>query len=147
MDDNKILRDLNTTGEVTLKLQKDTLVLTRDAFLVVTSSKQGFTAESDGGITVGLTTELTDQLIHEGVVRDVIRLVQIMRKNANFAVEDRINIHGSFDGTVGEAVRTHKDHFMNETLTINMADEFKPSEYEETFKVADVEVRLGIDRV
>ena len=36
---------------------------------------------------------------------------------------------------------------MNETLTINMADEFKPSEYEDTFKVAGVEVRLGIDRV
>jgi len=147
MDGNKILRDLNTTGEVTLKLQADTLVLTRDAFLVVTSSKQGFTTESDGGITVGLTTELTDQLVQEGVVRDVIRLVQIMRKNANFAVEDRINIYGSFDGTVGEAVRAYKDYFMNETLTINMAGEFKPSEYEDTFKVAGVEVRLGIDRV
>ena len=82
-----------------------------------------------------------------GVVRDVIPLVQIMSKNAKFAVEDRINIHGSFDGTVGEAVRAHKDYFMNETLTINMANEFKPSEYEDTFKVADVEVRLGIDRV
>ena len=95
MDDNKILRDLNTTGEVTLNLQADTLVLPRDAFLIVTSSKQGFTAESDGGITVGLNTELTDRLVQEGVVRDIIRLVQIMRKNANFAVEDRINIYGS----------------------------------------------------
>jgi len=86
-------------------------------------------------------------LVQEGVVRDVIRLVQIMRKNANFAVEDRINIYGSFGGTVGQAVRVHKDYFMNETLTINMADEFKPSEYEDTFKVAGVKVRLGIDRV
>ena len=147
MDGNKILRDLNKTGEVTLQLKTDALILSRDAFLVVTNSKQGFTAESDGGITVGLTTELTDELVQEGVVRDVIRLVQIMRKNANFAVEDRINIYGSFGGTVGQAVRVHKDYFMNETLTINMADEFKPSEYEDTFKVAGVKVRLGIDRV
>ena len=51
-----------------------------------------------------------------------------MRKNANFAVEDRINIYGSLDGTIGEAVLAYKDYFMNETLTINMADEFKPSE-------------------
>ena len=147
MDDNKILHDLNTTGEVTLKLQADTLVLTRDAFLVVTSSKQGFTAESDGGITVGLTTELTDQLVQEGVVRDVIRLVQIMRKNANFAVEDRINIYGSFDGTVGEAVRAYKDYFMNETLTVKMTDEFQPGEYQDTFKVGSVDIRLGIERI
>jgi isoleucyl-tRNA synthetase len=147
MDGNKILRDLNTIGEVTLQLQSDTLVLTKDAFLVVTSSKQGFTTESDGGITVGLTTELTDELVQEGFVRDVIRHVQIMRKNANFAVEDRINIYGSFDGIVGEAVRAYKDYLMNETLTINMADEFKSSEYEDTFKVGGVEVKLGIDRV
>jgi len=86
-------------------------------------------------------------LVQEGFVRDVIRHVQIMRKNANFAVEDRINIYGSFDGIVGEAVRAYKDYFMNETLTINMADEFKSSEYEDTFKVGGVEVKLGIDRV
>ncbi len=147
MDGNEILRDLNTTGEVTLQLQSDTLVLTRDAFLIVTRTKQGFTAESDGGITVGLTIKLTKELVQEGVVRDVIRHVQIMRKDANFAVEDRINIYGSFEGTVGEAVRAYKNYFMNETLTINMADEFKSSEYEDTFEVGGVEVRLGIDRV
>ena len=147
MDGNEILRDLNTTGEVTLQLQSDTLVLTRDAFLIVTRTKQGFTAESDGGITVGLTTNLTEELVQEGVVRDVIRHVQIMRKDANFAVEDRINIYGSFEGTVGEAVHAYKNYFMNETLTINMADEFKSSEYEDTFEVGGVEVRLGIDRV
>jgi isoleucyl-tRNA synthetase len=147
MDDNEILRDLNSTGEVTLQLQSDILVLTRDAFLIGTRSKKGFTAESDKGITVGLTTKLTEELVQEGVVRDVIRHVQIMRKNANFAVEDRINIYGFFDGAVGESVRAYKDYFMNETLTINMADEFKSSEYEGTFKVDGVEVRLGIDRV
>ena len=147
MDDNEILHDLNSTGEVTLQLQSDALVLTRDAFLIGTRSKKGFTAESDKGITVALTTKLTEELVQEGVVRDVIRHVQIMRKNANFAVEDRISIYGFFDGAVGEAVRAYKDYFMNETLTINMADEFKSSEYEGTFKIDGVEVKLGIDRI
>jgi isoleucyl-tRNA synthetase len=147
MDSNEILRDLNSTGEVTLQLQSDILVLTRDAFLIGTRSKKGFTAESDKGITVGLTTKLTEELVQEGVVRDVIRHVQIMRKNANFAVEDRINIYGSFDGTIGEAVRAYKDYFMNETLTVKMTDEFQPGEYQDTFKVGSVDIRLGIDRV
>ena len=147
MDDNEILRNLNTTGEVTLLLQSGKLVLTKDAFLIVTRPKQGFTVELDGGITVGLTTKLTEELVQEGVVRDVIRHVQIMRKNANFAVEDRINIYGSFDGTIGEAVRAYKDYFMNETLTVKMTDEFQPGEYQDTFKVGSVDIRLGINRV
>ena len=63
MDDKEILRDLNTTGKVTLLLQSGTLVLTRDAFLIVTRPKHGFTVELDGGITVGLTTKLTEELV------------------------------------------------------------------------------------
>ena len=128
-------------------LQSGTLVLTKDAFLMVTRPKQGLTVELDGGITVGLTTKLTEELVQEGVVRDVIRHVQIMRKNANFAVEDRINIYGSFDGTIGEAVRAYKDYFMNETLTVKMTDEFQPGEYQDTFKVGSVDIRLGIERI
>ena len=86
-------------------------------------------------------------MVQEGVVRDVIRHVQIMRKNANFAVEDRINIYGSFDDTIGEAIRAYKDYFMNETLTVEMTDEFQPGEYQDIFKVGGIEIRLGIDRV
>ena len=61
--------------------------------------------------TPGLTTKLSEKLIQEGIARDVIRHVQIMRKNANFAVEDRIIIYGSFDGEIGEAIKTYEKYW------------------------------------
>jgi len=147
MDSDKIVLDLNQAGEVDIPLSSNSIVLKRDAFLINKESKKGYTSESDGNITVGLTTELTEKLIQEGIARDVIRHVQIMRKNANFAVEDRINIYGSFEGQVGDAIKAYEDYFKNETLTVNMIDEFQSGEYEESFEIKGTSIKIGINRI
>ena len=147
MDSDKIVSDLNQDGEVKILLSSNSIILKRDAFLINKKSKKGYTSESDGNITVGLTTELSEKLIQEGIARDVIRHVQIMRKNANFAVEDRINIYGSFDGQVGDAIKAYEDYFKNETLTVNMTDEFQSSEYEESFEIKGTIIKIGINRI
>ena len=147
MDSDKIVSDLNQDGEVKILLSSNSIILKRDAFLINKKSKKGYTSESDGNITVGLTTELSEKLILEGIARDVIRHVQIMRKNANFAVEDRINIYGSFDGQVGDAIKAYEDYFKNETLTVNMTDEFQSSEYEESFEIKGTNIKIGINRI
>jgi len=147
MDSDKIVSDLNQAGEVDIPLSSNSIVLKRDAFLINKESKKGYTSESDGNITVGLTTELTEKLVQEGIARDVIRHVQIMRKNANFAVEDRINIYGSFDGKVGDAIKAYEDYFKNETLTVNMIDEFQSGEHEESFEIKGTSIKIGINRI
>ena len=147
MDSGKIVSDLNQAGEVDIPLSSNSIVLKRDAFLINKESKKGYTSESDGNITVGLTTELTEKLVQEGIARDVIRHVQIMRKNANFAVEDRINIYGSFEGQVGDAIKAYEDYFKNETLTVNMIDEFQSGEYEESFEIKGTSIKIGINRI
>ena len=147
MDSDKIVSDLNQAGEVDIPLSSNSIVLKRDAFLINKESKKGYTSESDGNITVGLTTELTEKLVQEGIARDVIRHVQIMRKNANFAVEDRINIYGSFDGKVGDAIKAYEDYFKNETLTVNMIDEFQSAEHEESFEIKGTSIKIGINRI
>ena len=107
MDSDKIVSDLNQDGEIKILISSKNIILNRDAFLINKKSNKGYTSESDGNITVGLTTELSEKLVQEGIARDVIRHVQIMRKNANFAVEDRIIIYGSFDGEVGDAIQVY----------------------------------------
>ena len=147
MDSDKIVSDINQDGEVAIHLESKTINLKRDAFLIDKESKEGYTSESDGNITVGLTTELSEKLVQEGIARDVIRHVQIMRKNANFAVEDRINIYGSFDGEIGDAIKANEDYFKNETLTVNMIDEFQSGEYEESFEIKGTRIKISINRI
>ena len=147
MDSDKIVSDINQDVDVAIHLESKTINLKRDAFLIDKESKEGYTSESDGNITVGLTTVLSEKLVQEGIARDVIRHVQIMRKNANFAVEDRINIYGSFDGEIGDAIKANEDYFKNETLTVNMIDEFQSGEYEESFEIKGTRIKISINRI
>ena len=78
--------------------------LEREDVFIETTPAEGFSAASDSGITVGLSLDLNKDLILEGIVRDIVRVIQSMRKKAEFAVEDRINISWDFDGQIEEAL-------------------------------------------
>ena len=114
-----LLINLKVHGEIVLKTEVGDLTLNQEHLLIETSSAEGLIATKDESITVALSTELNDELIQEGLVRDLIRQVQLMRKNADFAVEDRIEVFGEFDGKLGEALNTYKEYFCNETLTVS----------------------------
>ena len=146
MDVNSIVHSLNIGHSVKLELTGESIELNKDAFLINPKSAVGFTSEMDGGITVGLATELTEELLREGMVRDLIRHVQIMRKNANFAVEDRIKINGLIDGPLGDALDDYKEFFCNETLTIEMTGKSNKGEFESTFEINDQTLTLSIER-
>lgn len=122
------------------------MYLTREDFIIDQESVSGYTATSDGDLTVGLVTELTEELISEGLVRDVIRQVQIMRKKAKFDVEDRINIYGDFAGPVGDAIKENKEYFLSETLTQKLIPELRSGEYRDTFSIREWKFEIAIER-
>ena len=78
--------------------------LEKEDIIIDTVAAEGFSAVSADGITVGLKLELNEELIQEGIVRDLVRQVQNIRKDAGFSVEDRINIHWELNGEFQEAV-------------------------------------------
>jgi len=69
-----------------------------------------------------------------------------MRKNADFAVEDRIKVYGEFDGKLEEALNAYKDYFCNETLTVNIELNGSEIEYSDTIKIQGEKITLGISR-
>ena len=66
------------------------------------AQKEGYVSDSDGGVTVVLDTNLTPELIEEGMVREIISKLQTMRKEADFEVTDRIHVTYSGSDKVGE---------------------------------------------
>lgn len=73
----------------------------------------------DGGFLV-LDTELTQELIAEGIARDVIRTIQSARKDADLNVSDRITTTLTAAPKVVAAVEAHQDLVKAETLTRNL---------------------------
>ena len=68
------------------------VALTLEDLQIFTESAGGFIAAEDRGITVALDTALTEELILEGVERELVSKIQNMRKDAGFEVTDRINV-------------------------------------------------------
>jgi len=146
MDGNSILKSLQSKKILALNIQNESILLTREDLLINTLSVPGFTSSAYGNMSVGITTEITEILRFEGLVRDLIRQVQIMRKNANFAVEDRIIIYGNLQGDLEAAVKQFEDLLKNETLAIEFIKEFKKGEFEADIDINNQNISLSISR-
>ena len=144
---NDIIDQLNVNGEMILKTYSGDFTLNKDHILIEISSVNGLISTQDEGYTVALSTILSEELIQEGLIRDLIRQVQIMRKNADFAVEDRIVVFSDFNGKIGEALIEYKEYFCSETLTTVIEPKSSQAEFFETIKIYGEIIELGISRI
>jgi isoleucyl-tRNA synthetase len=90
-----------------------------DDVLIETHSAEGYSCEADSGYLTALDTALTDELVAEGLAREVVRSVQDARKQAGLEVSDRITLGVSGSAAVDKALEVHRDYLMNETLATN----------------------------
>jgi isoleucyl-tRNA synthetase len=146
-DGAEVLAEIRSNKSYKMNLNGESISIGRDDLLIEAESAEGFTSSGDDNVTVGLTIKLTEELVQEGIVRDVIRQVQTMRKNANFAVEDRIIIYGLLDGPVGEAIRSFEGFFKNEVLAVELIEEDQSGEFSDSFQIGDQKIKFGLKRV
>jgi len=92
-----IVENTLNSGTYTFTAQGQKIELTASDILTEVISKEGFASDSSGGIAVILDTTLTDKLIEEGYVREIISKLQTMRKDAGLEVTDRITVYYSGD--------------------------------------------------
>ena len=97
MDGAEVMETLNSDKPICLNVQGTNVEVFKDDVLIDTQQKDGFVSASDAGFTVVLDTNLTDELIEEGFVREIISKIQTMRKDSGFEVTDRISV--VFDGS------------------------------------------------
>lgn len=107
--------------------------------------KEHFVVAKDADITLALDTELDEALAAEGFVRELIRLVQVMRKDAGFAVEQRIN--ASFeteDEFAAAAIEKYREKILADILASESGTVKSPAA-EETFTIQDASVSVKLE--
>ena len=113
-----LLADVASAGSVTLTLDNgDTVSLTRDDLIVRTTAKPGWAAaESDRAVVV-ISAELTEELIAEGLVREVVHAVQSKRKDLDMEFTDRIELAFATEAApLKSALERHLGYVATETL-------------------------------
>ena len=88
----EIVSAVSSGGVFTTKIGGEEVSFTQDDLLITPINKGGYAMETYGGMTVVLDTNLTEELIEEGVARELVSKLQTMRKEAGYNVTDRINI-------------------------------------------------------
>lgn len=111
--------------------------------------KEGFDVEGDEGVVVALDTVVTDELKREGYARDVVRLIQDLRKEADYQVDDHIAVLVEIDADeVRDAITQFADYIRRETL----ADELSQNgnlEWDKE-KIVDIEgaqVKIAVKKM
>ncbi|MBU1708134.1 hypothetical protein KKB28_09525, partial [bacterium] len=97
----------------------DSVVIANDDIKVRRTEKPGLALKSDGFMTVALETDLTDELVAEGLVREFVHLVQNERKAANLELTERIILHvwiPEMSELLQNAITQHEDYIRRETL-------------------------------
>ncbi len=90
LDGKEGKKELDEKGAITLKLASGDVSLGAEDLLIETKQMEGYVSETDGTVTVALDTELTEALIDEGFVNEVVSKLQTMRKETGFNVTDHI---------------------------------------------------------
>jgi len=102
--------------------------ITLDMVELRTESKEGFDVATDSANFIILNTELTNELVMEGIARELISKVQNLRKTKDFDIADRITLYYNGDDEVTEAVNKFEDFIKNETLSTEIIVKFNLKE-------------------
>ena len=104
-DAGKVVESVRGGGTYVMDTDAD-VVLTEEDLQIFTESKSGFISASDKGVTVALNTALNEELIMEGIERELVSKVQAMRKEADYQITDRIAIYYIAEGKAKKALQT-----------------------------------------
>ena len=90
VDGNKAMAELKSEGHISFEVNGENVVLAEEDLLIDAAQTEGYVSVNDRNVTIVLDTNLTEELIEEGFVREIISKIQTMRKEADFEVTDHI---------------------------------------------------------
>ncbi len=145
--DKSEIKEVETKGEVSIVVNEQTVVITRNDVEILSEEIKGWLVESENGLTVALDTTITDELLEEGLAREFINRVQRMRKDTGFDVVDRIEVRYRASEKLSQALDRFGDMIKMETLALSLSPEFSPGEYSAQWEINGEKCEIAVERV
>ena len=138
------INDVNQikAGYYTTEFLGNELKITEDMIITTLKNKEGYCASSNGNISVVLDTTLTDDLMLEGLAREVVRKVQSLRKEADFVITDRINLYYNGEEIIDVMLDKYMNYVKEETLSI---DVIKDESLDKNIPINDLMMGLKVE--
>ena len=117
---NSDIEKLENTGKLTLSIGKTEASITLDDVEVNYKDIEGLSVASGGGQTIALDLNLNDDLVNEGIAREIVNRVQNIRKNKGLEVTDKIEINIKSSAKLENAINSNLNYVKGETLAIKL---------------------------
>ena len=145
LDPAPLAKALQEGSPVTVTVEGAPVVLLPEEAQVRMRAREGLSVADAGGIVVGIDTELTPELVQEGLARDIVRRVQDARKNAGLEIEDRIALSYQAGETLSTVFETEVEYIAAETLSVEVRPGPPPAgSHVESFKLEGEEVTIAV---
>ena len=145
LDGNAAMAELKSKGVLKLDSVSDEVVLLEEDLLITMTQMEGYVTDGDNEVTVVLDTNLTDELLEEGFVRELISKIQTMRKEAGFEVMDKIAVSYQADEKAAKIFEKNKDTILSEVLAVELTTE-KLDGYEKEWNINGEHVVMEVKK-
>jgi isoleucyl-tRNA synthetase len=143
---NEAMDEINATGKLSLTLDGSEINIEKDDLLIEATQAEGYISDSDYGITVVLDTKLSEELIEEGFVREIISKLQTMRKDADFEVMDHIRISSEGNDRIKGIIERNTEVIKSEVLADDILLD-KLQGYTKEWNINGEQVTLGVEKL
>jgi len=143
LDAATLVKALEDEGQVSVNLDGEVEVLSASELHVALEALPGFGLEVSGARAVALVTDLTPQLEEEGLVREVLHELQMLRRQMGLDVSDRVRVLLSCDPATAKAVSVHKDYLCQELLALSL--DMEEESQAETLEVRGHKVSVTLE--
>ena len=137
------ISSLQKGNSIKLELGNEEKEITSNMVEIRIASKEGFNVGMENNNFIILDTTLTDELVLEGIAREMVSKVQQLRKNKDFNVADRITLYYSGDDVLDNCVKEFNDYIKNETLSLDIV---KKDNLQEKYDLNGHECYIDVER-
>ncbi len=146
LDGNLAMEELSEKNVLRFTVNGEEVELTKEDLLIEMSQKPGYVSEADSLMTVVLDTNLTEELLEEGFVYEVISKIQTMRKDAGFEVMDHIRVSLCNNDRIAEIAMKNREAIAGKVLAEEIVKDEKLAVCKE-WNVNGQMVTIGVEKV
>ncbi|MFV0391669.1 MAG: isoleucine--tRNA ligase [Paludibacteraceae bacterium] len=121
------IAEIELKGEYTINLPSGDVLLTTEDVEIFTEDMPGWLVANEGRLTVALDITVTEELLKEGIARELVNRIQNIRKSNGYEITDKIEIRIEENPRINEAVRAYSEYIATQTLanSIHLVPELK----------------------
>ena len=146
LDGNRAMDELKEKGNLSFAVDGVTVELTEEDLLITMAQKEGYVSQENNGMTVVLDTNLTEELIEEGFVYELISKLQTMRKDAGFEVMDHIRVSLNENGRLAALAQKNREVICGKVLA-EVLTEGKTFAVTKEWNVNGEHVVISVERI